>query len=237
VNPFLPKPQYIQRWQKQKQKTNLQYTKPVAKAKVSVSNPLPRKLQQAAKDICSIIAALVESLLNGNPRLANRRDDDDRLPLHWAVAYNRLPIISLLMQTKSFDVDAVDGSGWTPLMMAASLKDGDDMVDLLLKKSADVNIKNNNGQTALHFTASKNNIDVARKLVAAKATARVKDKRGQLALHRAAAIGSIPMLKILLEAKSPLNATDVDGNTALHHGTLPLYCYKSKLLRHYCSYC
>ena len=30
--------------------------------------------------------------------------------------------------------------GWTPLMMAASIKDGDALVDLLLSKGADVNI-------------------------------------------------------------------------------------------------
>lgn len=72
-------------------------------------------------------------------------------------------------------------------------------------------------KTALHFTASKNNLDTARKLVAKKASARVKDKRGQLALHRAAAVGSVPMIKLLLQANSPLNATDMDGMTALHH--------------------
>ncbi|OJD37632.1 proteasome regulatory particle subunit [Diplodia corticola] len=162
---------------------------------------------------------VVESLLNANPKLATRRDDDDRLPIHWAVSYNRIPIISQLIQTKNFDIDAQDGSGWTPLMMAASLKDADELVDLLLSRDADVNMKSafSLEATALHFTASKNNLDTARKLIAKKASARVKDKRGQLALHRAAAVGSVPMIKLLLEANSPLNATDMDGMTALHH--------------------
>ncbi|KAI4277280.1 MAG: hypothetical protein L6R38_005468 [Xanthoria sp. 2 TBL-2021] len=102
-------------------------------------------------------------------------------------------------------------------MIASSLKEGESMVDLLLAKDADVNIKNFNGQTALHFCASKNNLDVARKLIARKASARVKDKRDQLPLHRAAAVGSVPMVKLLLDNKSPLNATDVAKYTALHH--------------------
>lgn len=76
------------------------------------------------------------------------------------------------------------------------------------------------GQTALHFTSSKNNLSTARKLLAKGASARVKDKRGQLPLHRAAAIGSVPFIKLLLGAKSPVNATDVSGYTALHHGML-----------------
>lgn len=120
---------------------------------------------------------------------------------------------------KFFDSDAIDGSGWTPLMMACSRKDAEQIVDLLLSKDADVNAKNNNGQTALHFCASKINLDIARTLMAQKppASARIKDRRGQLPLHRAAAVGSVPMMKALLDAKSPLDATDMDGMTALHH--------------------
>lgn len=104
-------------------------------------------------------------------------------------------------------------------MMACSRKDAEAIVDLLLSKDADVNAKNNNGQTALHFCASKANLDIARTLLAQKppASARIKDRRGQLPLHRAAAVGSVPMIKALLDAKSPLNATDIDGMTALHH--------------------
>ncbi|KAI7705066.1 hypothetical protein KC353_g13100, partial [Hortaea werneckii] len=160
---------------------------------------------------------LIESLLNADKRLANRRDDDDRLPIHWATSSNQLPIVEILADQKDFDVDAQDGAGWTPLMIAASLKDAEPLVDFLLSKGADVNAKTNNGQVALHFTASKSNIDVARKLIEHKATARVKDKRGQLPLHRAAAVGHVPLIKLMLENRSPVSATDMDGSTALHH--------------------
>lgn len=76
-------------------------------------------------------------------------------------------------------------------------------------------------QTALHFCASKNNLDTARKLIAHKASTRIKDKREQLPLHRAAAVGSVPMVQLLLDNRSPLNATDISGLTPLHHGMLP----------------
>ncbi|RDI78976.1 hypothetical protein Vi05172_g11068 [Venturia inaequalis] len=183
---------------------------------------------------------IVESLLSANSKLASLRDEDDRLPLHWAVSYNHIPIVQLLLQAKDFDVDAKDGIGWTPLMMATSRKDGDAMVDLLISRGANVNatsttvslrfvhmkngkgtslimVLDNAGQTALHFAASKNNLDIARKLIAQKATTRTKDRRQQLPLHRAAAVGSTPMMKLFLENKSPLNATDLDNMTALHH--------------------
>lgn len=71
----------------------------------------------------------------------------------------------------------------------------------------------------MHFVASKNNLEVARKLLENKppASTRVRDKRGQYPLHRAAAVGSVPMINLLLKNRSPLNATDVAGYTALHH--------------------
>ncbi|TKX23940.1 putative 26S proteasome regulatory subunit p28 [Elsinoe australis] len=159
----------------------------------------------------------VEALLNSNPKFATRRDDDERLPVHWAASYNRLPIVEILSERKDFAVDTQDGMGWTPLMIASSIQEGDALVDLLLAKDADPNTKTNSGQTALHFAASKSHLDVARKLVAKGATARVKDRRGQLPLHRAAAVGNVPIMKLLLENKSPVNATDMDGCTALHH--------------------
>jgi 26S proteasome non-ATPase regulatory subunit 10 len=121
-------------------------------------------------------------------------------------------------------------------MIAASLKDGDDLVKLFLSKDADINEKSESilnivfmiyadmlpdfsGQTVLHFVASKNNLDLAKQLLSAKppASARVKDKRGQYAIHRAAAVGSVPMVELLLKHNSPINATDIDGQTPLHH--------------------
>lgn len=40
-----------------------------------------------------------------NPRLATRRDEDDRLPVHWAASYNRIPVVEVLMQRRDFDPD------------------------------------------------------------------------------------------------------------------------------------
>ncbi|KAH6854564.1 putative proteasome regulatory protein [Chaetomium sp. MPI-CAGE-AT-0009] len=156
-----------------------------------------------------------------NPKLAQLKDDDGRLPIHWAVSYNHPEIVSLLISQKGFDPDAEDDSGWTPFMIAASIKDADKVADILLARGADVNQTNNNGQTSLHFIASKTNLDLARKLLeggrAQAASTRVRDKRGQYPLHRAAAVGSVPMLNLLIKHRSPINATDSAGQTALHH--------------------
>ncbi|KAF8475577.1 26S proteasome non-ATPase regulatory subunit 10 [Kalaharituber pfeilii] len=162
----------------------------------------------------------VESLLTANPKLANLADLDERYPIHWSCSFNHKSIVDLLMGQKGFDPDIQDGMGWTPLMCAASIRDdeGEEVVKALLNMGADVNAKNYNGQTALHFTASKSNLSIARLLISHGATSRVKDKiMQQLPLHRAAAVGSVPMIRLLLEDKSPVNATDRNGYTALHH--------------------
>ena len=161
----------------------------------------------------------VESLLNANPKLANLHDQDERLPIHWAAASAHLEIVKLLASTRSFDSDPQDGSGWTSLAIASSLKDnsGLPIIELLLSKDADPKMPTNSGVTPLHLAVSKNNLEVCKLLLKHGASARVKDKRGQVALHRAAAAGNVPIVKLLLENKSPINSTDMDGMTALHH--------------------
>lgn len=97
--------------------------------------------------------------IQANPKTATKRDDDERLPIHWAVSYNHLAIVELLVSRNDFDPDvqvgdvpkricyikaywySQDASGWTPLMIASSLRDEDGLVDLLLSKGADVHVK------------------------------------------------------------------------------------------------
>lgn len=38
-----------------------------------------------------------------NPKDALKKDDDDRLPIHWAVANGHLEVVKLLTEVKNFD--------------------------------------------------------------------------------------------------------------------------------------
>ena len=58
-----------------------------------------------------------------------------------ACSYNHLDIVEILVSRRDFNPDVQDASGWTPLMIASSLQEGDALVDLLLNKGADVNCK------------------------------------------------------------------------------------------------
>ncbi|KAF4123320.1 26S proteasome non-ATPase regulatory subunit 10 [Geosmithia morbida] len=192
--------------------------------------------------------SVAEGLLKTDPKLSKRKDDDDRYPIHWAASSNSLDIVNLLADQKGFDPDVQvtsinahcarslslshhivvdrssislqDGSGWTPLMIAASVPDSEPVLKLLLQRGADpiaqipwLMIS----QSALHFVASKKDLDTARLLIENKASTRVRNKRGQYAIHRAAAVGSQPLVSLLLRNRSPIDATDADGYTPLHH--------------------
>ena len=49
------------------------------------------------------------STLQADPKSANLRDDDGRLPIHWAASANQLEIANTLVQTKGFDPDVQVG--------------------------------------------------------------------------------------------------------------------------------
>lgn len=104
-------------------------------------------------------------------------------------------------------------------MMACNIKDSEELVKFLLSKEADVNLKNDAGQTAVFFAASKANLDLVRLLVVEHhANVRVRDRRGQIPLHRACAVGATGVVKCLVkEGKSPVNGSDQDGWTGLFH--------------------
>lgn len=192
--------------------------------------------------------AIHDAIKEGNTLLAKKlideqpasklyiSDDDERTPLHWAVSFNNLDLVQyiLLKTPNDLDIDEyVDGSGWTPLHIAASLGNSTIFNQLLRRANGsstttsnnstqpelDVNLQTNSGTTCLHLAISKNNYDIVKELIETyKANCRIKDKKGYTPLHRAASIGSIPIIKLLVEkGKININAQDNDGWTSLHH--------------------
>jgi ankyrin repeat protein len=52
-----------------------------------------------------IVMKKANQRLQANPKSAFTKDDDDRLPIHWAVAYNRYHVVEMLVGVKNFDPD------------------------------------------------------------------------------------------------------------------------------------
>lgn len=44
-------------------------------------------------------------IIQSNKKLAEQKDDDERIPLHWALSYGHLDIVKFLVNTRNFDPD------------------------------------------------------------------------------------------------------------------------------------
>ena len=69
--------------------------------------------------------------------------------LHWATITNRATVIPVLVKA-GVPLDAVDDFGYTPLMYAATVDEGDtEALKALIAAGADRSIRNDQGRTAL----------------------------------------------------------------------------------------
>ncbi|HUU18205.1 MAG TPA: ankyrin repeat domain-containing protein [Sedimentisphaerales bacterium] len=112
----------------------------------------------------------------------------------------------------------INASGWSPLHSALDAGRFD-IVDLLLAKGADANIRDDKGHTPLHIAAwyaARNNPKVVELLLSKGADINAKDNNGKPALSYA--IDWHPEIVELLIAKgADVNAKDGDGRTPLSY--------------------
>ena len=84
----------------------------------------------------------------------------------------------------------------------------------------DVNAKDNDGVSALHFAAGNGTLDVIAALIKAGADVNAKNNVGVSALHFAAGNGTLDAIAFLTKAGADVNSKDNNGFTVLHHAAL-----------------
>ncbi|EAY03520.1 hypothetical protein TVAG_368910 [Trichomonas vaginalis G3] len=87
--------------------------------------------------------------------------------------------------------------------------------EYFLSQGANINAKDKNGKTALHYATYNNNKDMVKFLIVYDANFYEKDQYGETALHYAVNIKSNEMIEILLSFGANANVKDKDGRTAL----------------------
>jgi ankyrin repeat protein len=98
----------------------------------------------------------------------------------------------------------------------AAMQGDRDTVRSLLAQKVDVNAPQGDGTTALHWAAYKDDVEMAKMLLASGASAKATTRIGAItALFMASKNGSAPMIELLLKAGADSNVTDEHGTTAL----------------------
>ena len=121
-----------------------------------------------------------------------------------------------LLATGRYDANWRDCEFGVSLLQSLSFSDHHtEALKVLLAYNAHPNIKNNNGETALHWAASMNCLRAATQLLDGGAEISLKDNSNSTSLHRASACGNPEMVSLLLARGCSLDCVDRDGQTAL----------------------
>ena len=121
-------------------------------------------------------------------------------------------IMSLLLANGA-DVNFIGQWGHTALMEANTVA----KIKLLVDHGARVDVKDEEGRTALMHAADRDDVEVVEALLRSGADVRDINKQnenGETLLMRATAGGKVELVKLLLDHGADVNLTDVLGNTA-----------------------
>ncbi|KAG1700348.1 hypothetical protein DVH05_012149 [Phytophthora capsici] len=184
--------------------------------------------------------AKLQKLLSSGINL-DVKDEDERTPLHWACALGQLEVAEFLLEHAKAAVNVQDDAGWTPLMSAASAGHGEivrlllskgadsnlpnengqiplhyhkgrqEIAELLLDYTRDVNYADNTGSTPLmRALGGKPSPVIIALLLDHGAKVNTRDVGGNTPLHLAISEGYEDIARFLLENGANPNAKNND---------------------------
>lgn len=125
----------------------------------------------------------------------NIKSREEQPVIMWAIQNEAWGVYDLLVSHRAFDPNVVNAHDETPLMYLAIMGETQRANDLITK-GAQVNRL---GWTALHYAASKKQVDMAEMLINQGALVNAASADGTTALMMAARSGSSKMVNVLLQ--------------------------------------
>ncbi|KAG2441776.1 hypothetical protein HXX76_003389 [Chlamydomonas incerta] len=179
-------------------------------------------------EVCAALLAR-----SANPNAAN---GGGMRPLHLAIQggsgdAKRTRVAEQLLDCAKTDVDLVTPAGQTPLLMVV-LQLREPLVARIIKRGADPNIADKQGDTPLHAalrllgdaadSAKDVSLRVSLALVAyGRTDVDAKSaKDGSVPIHISVSLASLPLVQALVARRANLNAVDSAGSSPLHRAIL-----------------
>ncbi|XP_063968080.1 serine/threonine-protein phosphatase 6 regulatory ankyrin repeat subunit B-like isoform X1 [Lytechinus pictus] len=193
---------------------------------------VPLHMPNKAGAVCLHAAAkrghtgVVKALLQKGA-LVDARTKDNYTALHIAVQHCKPMVVQTLLGHGA-QVQLKGGKAEeTPLHIAARIKEGEKVAEMLLKSGADVNATMTNGETAMHIACRHGHIKMLQALLEDGADAVCLSKSGENSIHIAVRHSHHPIVKLLidflhndmsrLDAIMAVNEQSSEGETPLHY--------------------
>lgn len=148
----------------------------------------------------------------------NATDKDGNTALFRASKEGFIEVVKRLLSNKPKpDVDKANRQGWSPLHVAATLRDPE-ISWLLLAAGANTKCQTNRSRITPMARAAfdDRNLEIVRHHLSFGADMNQEDVDGETAVHRAAVGGSAEVMKLFIEREANLNAKANNGCTPLH---------------------
>jgi ankyrin repeat protein len=161
----------------------------------------------------------IEALLNAKDVDINTKDSNGNTPLYLAVLKENQTAIEILV-AKGSHATVENKYGYSSISRAIREKKNEAIVALLAAKDIDVKAKDTEGDTLLHYVATrwkKGTKVVIEALVAQGADVNTKNNLGYTPLHIASKEGgSVEVIETLIAQGTDVNVMDNMANTPLH---------------------
>ena len=174
---------------------------------------------------------------NNNPELikmltdkgckVNVFDDDGNTPLTTAAAHGNLEVVKILVENDAklepgiCKRETCTNRGLTPLHAASWRQPS--IMEYLIEKGADPNVKNLEGNTPMHNVTWSDSVRSVDILCNAGGNVNTLNNRGLTPLMMAIKKNKTDLMKAFLKNKADLSIADNEGKTALHYAAIAGY--------------
>nr|XP_022296066.1 uncharacterized protein LOC111105900 isoform X2 [Crassostrea virginica] len=133
-------------------------------------------------------------------------------PLVAACQVGHVQVVKELIQHGA----SIDVMGYTTPIHTASKASHVDVVDLLIKGSADCNQSDGYGRTPIYAASVSGHVDVVNLLIKCGADCNQSDKWGSTPLHEASAAGHVDVVDLLIKCGADCNQRDEHSRTPIY---------------------